>query len=407
MKRTVFLLALLLTVPTITAAQTQTRDRRSSVPESSSTQSAIVRDRVVGLGRAANHVKKPKAVAESKDPAATESSSKANPSSTHPINQDLAEPTWGNTSVIVTSASERIAPKGDSTPPVSRVSDLDVKGVKKPVQQTALIVSAPVAPSAAAAKADSLKSLSRATPPTIAYHVGIGDVLDIRLANLPTRESTLFTVLESGVLEYPLLNGPLTIAGMTTDEIAKLLCNEIKVIETARVSVSVRDYASHAVVISGLVDSPGRKTLRREAMPLFAVLAEALPRSEASVATIVRGGYGQTVSLDDEKAMATLVLPGDVIKISGASSPTTRFVYVGGDVASPGEREFRDGMTLTQALLSAGGISRGSKTSIKVSRRNSGGFLTSNDYNLRWIEEGKSRDPLLEAGDRIEVTRGL
>ena len=406
MKRTVFLLSFLLTVPTIVSAQTQTRDRRSNTPESSGTRPAVVRDRLVGLSSAASHVEEPKAVAESKGPASSGSSSQPNPNSTDPVNKDVTGSTWGN-APVVRSAKARMAPTGDLTPDVSRVSDRDVNGLKKLVQRTALIAPAPVGAFSDEGNEDSLKSSSRATPPTVAYRVGIGDVLDIRLANLPTRESTLFTVLKSGMLEYPLLNEPLTVAGLTTDEIAKLLSNEIKVIKTAQVSVSVRDYASHAVIISGLVDSPGRKTLRREAMPLFAVLAEALPRSEASVATIVRGGKDQTVSLNDVKAMTTLVLPGDVIRISGASGTTTRFIYVGGDVASPGEREFRDGMTLTQALLSAGGIPRGSKTSVRVARRNSGGFLTANLYNLRWIEEGKAQDPLLEAGDRIEVTRGL
>jgi polysaccharide export outer membrane protein len=241
----------------------------------------------------------------------------------------------------------------------------------------------------------------------VAYRVGIGDVLDIRLANLPTRESTLFTVLRNGVLEYPLLNGPLAVAGLTTDEIARLLSNEIKVIKAARVSVSVRDYASHAVVITGLVDSPGRKALRREAMPLYAVLAEALPRPEASVAILVRGGKEQTLALNNEPAMATLVLPGDIIKLSGASTLVTRFIYVGGNVASPGEKEFRSGMTLTQALLSAGGVSRNSRANVKVARRNGSGFLISNEFDLHAIEEGKAQDPLLEAGDRIEVTLGL
>jgi protein involved in polysaccharide export with SLBB domain len=194
---------------------------------------------------------------------------------------------------------------------------------------------------------------------------------------------------------------------MTTDEVAKLLGNEIKVIKTARVSVSVRDYASHTVMVTGLVDSPGRKTMRREAMPLFAVLAEALPRTEASLVTIIRDGNSQTVSLSNEPAMSTLVLPGDVIKISGGNSTGTRFVYVGGDIASRGEKEFRDGMTLTQAILSAGGVSAGSKMSVRVARRKANGFLMTSEYSLQSIKEGKSQDPLVEAGDRIEVTRGM
>lgn len=244
-------------------------------------------------------------------------------------------------------------------------------------------------------------------PATALYQVGIGDVLDIRLANMPTRESTLYTVLKNGLLEYPLLNGPISVAGLSTDEIAQLLSSEIKVIQSARVSVSVRDYASHAVLVTGLVDSPGRKTLRREAMPLYAVLAEALPRAEATTATVTRGGKTDTVPLANEQAMSTLVLPGDIVKVSGDDATAKGFVYVAGDVTSPGEKDYRNGMTLTQALMSAGGVSRVGKTTVKVARRNANGFLTANEFNLRSIEEGKAEDPLLQAGDRIDVTRGL
>jgi protein involved in polysaccharide export with SLBB domain len=402
MKRTVFLFAVVLAIPAFTAAQSQTRERRSSDSEPLTTGSTAVRSRVVGSTRSANHVEKSTAVTESKDK--SESSSGAAPNPSTPVNQISDEPKWGNTPVIVRSAAnERIAPL-ESLPIDKKASaDQNNTSTKKLVQQTALVSEAA---SPAAGNASFPKPLATRGPsPTVVYHVGIGDVLDIRLSNLPTRESTLFTVLKNGSLEYPLLSGPLAVAGMTTDEIAKLLTNEIKVIKTARVSVSVRDYASHTVVITGLVDSPGRKIMRLEAMPLFAVLATALPRPEASLVTLVRNGHSQTISLSNEQAMAILVLPGDVITISGGAA--ARFVYVGGDVASRGEREFREGMTLTQAILSAGGVPRGSKTSVKVARRNSNGFLMSNEYNLQSIQEGKSQDPLLEAGDRIEVTRGM
>ena len=406
MKKTVILFALLLAVPAFTVAQSQTRERRSNDSEPLPTGSTAVRNRVVGSTRAANHVEGSKAVTGSKDKPG--SSSQADPKSTTPVNQISSEPKWGNTAVIIRSApNERIAPLENPTTDQQRVADQDNKAVKKLVQQTALVTEASAA-SPVARGASSPKPLATRGPAqTVVYRVGIGDVLDIRLANLATRESTLFTVLKNGSLEYPLLSGPLSVSGMTTDEIAKLLSNEIKVIKTARVSVAVRDYASHTVVVTGLVDSPGRKTMRREAMPLFAVLAEALPRPEATLATIARDGNNQTVSLSDDQAMSTLVLPGDVIRISGGNSAPTRFVYVGGDVISRGEKEFREGMTLTQAILSAGGVARGSKTSVKVARRNSNGFLMSNEYNLQSIQEGKSQDPLLEAGDRIEVTLAM
>src|SRR6185503_11838967 len=61
------------------------------------------------------------------------------------------------------------------------------------------------------------------------YRVGPGDVLDIQLSNYPSRNSTLFTVLPDGVLEYPLVGNPIVVGGMTTVEIATLLQQRIKI----------------------------------------------------------------------------------------------------------------------------------------------------------------------------------
>ena len=284
----------------------------------------------------------------------------------------------------------------------------DNTGAKKLVQKTAMVTEAQASLQPPRGNPDYPPSSSSRVPsPTSLYRVGIGDVLDIRLANLPTRESTLFTVLKDGGLEYPLLSGPIAVKGLTTDEIARRLSSEIKVIQSARVSVTVRDFASHAVVVTGLVDNPGRKLLRREAMPLYAVLAEAFPRPEAVLATIVHGDKDRNISLNDSQGLSMLILPGDTVRVSGSAGTAKHFIYVGGDVTSSGEKEFRDGMTLTQAVMSAGGISRSGKTSVRVSRRNLDGFLTASEYSLRSIEEGKSQDPLLQAGDRIEVIQSM
>jgi protein involved in polysaccharide export with SLBB domain len=391
MKRISFLFAFLIAVPAFAAAQSQTGSNDSSA----------VRQRVVGPTRVANH-------AEKRNPNPEPINSQTVPDQSRkasaPINQTSAEPKWGNTAVVIRPTPKvRTSSLDNSLSPASKTVGDVQPPVKKLVQQTSL-----PAPKTAtvAGNSSSTKPLVTRAAPTVMYQVGVGDVLDIRLTNMPTRESTLYTVLRSGSLEYPLLNGPLSVAGMTTDEIAMLLSKEIRVIKGARVSVSVRDYASHSVIITGMVDSPGKKTLRREAMPLFAVLAEALPRPEASLATIVRGGNTQSISLSNEQAMSTLILPGDVIKVS-ARDTVVKFVYVGGDVPSRGEKEFRDGMTLTQALLTAGGVTRGSKVGVRVARRDANGFLKSSDYDLESIENGKSQDPLVQAGDRIEVTRGM
>ncbi len=390
MKLRIFHTAVLLIVPTILTAQTPTRDRRSTPAEQpAQTESNSMRDRVVGP-KVSNHSSGQSSPANAKTDAGAPA-------------QNPGQPTWGNTAFIIRPSSvERSAAAkaqtGNQTAEVATQSQT----AKKLVQPTTLM-SAPIKSENANSRT---ASPARPPVPTTTYNVGIGDVLDVRLSNSPTRESTLFTVLKNGTLEYPLLNGPVSVAGLSTDEISRLLSSEIKVIKSPRVTVTVRDFASHAVVIGGLVDSPGRKILRREAMPLFAVLAEALVRPEATAATILRNGKeGDALLLKDDQAMAVLVMPGDVIKISGGPMPAKKFFYVGGEVGAPGEKAFREGMTLTQAILSAGGAAPSGKI-IKVARRNASGFLSTNEYNLRSIEDGKTADPVLEAGDRIEVTRG-
>jgi len=82
----------------------------------------------------------------------------------------------------------------------------------------------------------------------------------------------------------------------------------------------------------------------------------------------------------------------------------SQFVYVGGEVTSPGEKTFRQGITLTQVLLAAGAGPTTIKT-VKVARRSGNGLLSTTEYNVRSIQQGKLPDPLLAAGDRIEVTR--
>lgn len=392
--RRILATAILLVVPTIITAQTPTRERRSSDTEQSArTESNPMRDRVVGP-KSSNHVDAQKARTNSNVESAT-------PARTQ---EQTSSPTWGNTAFIVRPTSVERATQPKTVPTNSSVDASSQKVTPRKLIQPTSLVSGPTKSEA---------SVPRFTPsdrplvPTASYNVGVGDVLDVRLTNVSTRESTLFTVQKNGTLEYPLLNGPISVAGLSTDDISRLLSSEIKVIKSARVTVSVRDYASHAVVVGGLVENPGRKILRREAMPLFAVLAESLVRPEATTATILRNGKeGSALALKDEQAMTTLVLPGDVIKIGGGQV-SKQYLYVGGEVKLPGEKEFRNGMTLTQALLSAGIASSSQKTVIKVARRNAQGYLSTNEYSLRSIEDGKTQDPLLEPGDRIEVTRTM
>lgn len=246
-----------------------------------------------------------------------------------------------------------------------------------------------------------------AVSPASIYRIGIGDVLDIRLLNgQDPRSSTLYSVVAGGVLDYPLLKDPLTVAGMTTDELSAQLVAEFRhrnLYEKPQVRVSVREYASHAVLVSGMVSDPGTKILRREAIPLYVVVAEAQPKPEAGRAVIISHSTGKVtgVDLNDAAGLNTLVMSGDVVTLT-VRPP--EFYYVGGEVGAPGQKDFHSGITLTQGLLASGGATKAAGERVRVLRAGPDGRLSPAEYNLREIENGVVPDPLLQPGDRIEVS---
>lgn len=250
-------------------------------------------------------------------------------------------------------------------------------------------------------------SPAAAVSPASIYRIGIGDVLDIRLLNgQDPRSSTLYSVVAGGVLDYPLLKDPLTVAGMTTDELSAQLVAEFRhrnLYDKPQVRVSVREYASHAVLVSGLVSDPGTKILRREAIPLYVVVAEAQPKPEAGRAVIISHTTGKitNVDLNDAAGLNTLVQSGDVVTLT-VRPP--EFYYVGGEVGAPGQKDFHSGITLTQALLASGGATKTAGERVRVLRAGPDGRLSPTEYNLHEIENGVVPDPQLQPGDRIEVS---
>jgi protein involved in polysaccharide export with SLBB domain len=97
-----------------------------------------------------------------------------------------------------------------------------------------------------------------------------------------------------------------------------------------------------------------------------------------------------------------LVQQGDVINL--VVRPP-EFFYIGGEISSPGKKDFHTGMTLIQALMTSGGPTRFAGPRVKVSRQGSDGRLVSTEYGLKEIEDGIIPDPAVRAGDRIEVSR--
>jgi protein involved in polysaccharide export with SLBB domain len=235
------------------------------------------------------------------------------------------------------------------------------------------------------------------------YRVGVGDVLDIRLPNSSNNRSTLFTVVEDGVIDLPLAGGMVSVAGLTPEEIQKAISAELKrraVEENAKVSVGVRQYLSHSITVNGLVNAPGTRFLRREQVPLYVVLSESQMRNDAGRVTIMRGRVpGPAHDLSDTATLNLTIQAGDVITVT---SKPQEFYYIGGRVSYPGQKVFQPGVTLLQALLASGGTAK-SDNKVELSREGSGGRLVTTQYRIKQIKSGALADPKLQAGDRIEV----
>ncbi len=363
MKKAPYALSSVLAVMLMTASGFAQTDRRQTSQQAANADSTIRTSRVVG-SRSSNHVvntsdvRKPSGLT----PAASALPALDNDTSTTKGVKRSSESTWGNAPII------------------------------KAELNTSLNAS-PVTPEPAL----SPSSLTRI------YRVGVGDVLDIRLLNTPSRESTLFTVLAGGIVEYPLIDEPIKVDGLSAEEIGARLTGKIKVIDHLRVVVSVRDHSSHNVIVTGLVYNPGSKILRQEAVPLYVVLAEAVARPGAAKATITRAGQTIAVDLGDQAATSTLLLNGDLVTVSTA--PPASY-YVSGEINSPGEKMFRAGLTLTQSILASGGITRNASGKVKLSSQGASGTSTAVEYNVKEILEGRKPDPTLKPGDRLEVSRG-
>jgi protein involved in polysaccharide export with SLBB domain len=241
------------------------------------------------------------------------------------------------------------------------------------------------------------------SPLTDIYRVGVGDVLDIRLLNSAANHSTLYSVIDGGLVDFPIVGTPIPVAGLTTKEIQARIASELKrlaVADQSQVAVGVRQYGSHTVVVTGLVGSPGTKFLRREAVPLYVLLAEIQPRLDAARIIIMRSGSApQILDLNDSAALNVIVRPGDVINLTARQQD---FYYIAGDtIGYPGQKAFQPGITLVQAILGAGGQARNGV--VQLSREGTDGHLETTKLRLKDIKSGKIQDPKLLPGDRVEV----
>jgi protein involved in polysaccharide export with SLBB domain len=254
---------------------------------------------------------------------------------------------------------------------------------------------------------DESTSVAAASPTSIAedialttvYRVGPQDVLEIRLNSSQLQQPTVFKVTRSGLLEHPQLAGPLQVTGLTVEEIRAQIETDLKnhaSIENPKALVGVLEYASHSLVVDGLVKNPGTKFLKSEAVPLAVIVAEAQPLPDAGRVAVARNGtHILETDLNHTADTRLLVRPGDVVTLQPRID---EFIYVEGKVKFPGEKTYRFGLTLMQAIIMAGDTTSESSVAEIVRHDDE---ATRTRFDLKAIQEGKAADPPIKPRDRI------
>lgn len=231
------------------------------------------------------------------------------------------------------------------------------------------------------------------------YRLGAGDVVQVSVHD--EKELTRpFEVPDDCTIEVGLI-GSVSACDRTVVDVAKEIQRRLGdgYLVNPQVTVEVAKYGSQVVQVMGEVTKPGERILEGRTTLLDVILAAGDRKGENVVdVELVRGGE---VRLYDIAALPSMepvyVQAGDVIVVK-----RPRFVYVSGGVKKDGPVSYREGLTLTQALTSAGGTSEGGRLSGAKLVRVDGDQL---HINIKRILSGKQADVVLQPEDQL-IVRG-
>ena len=246
-----------------------------------------------------------------------------------------------------------------------------------------------------------------------------GDLVDIRVLNLPELDQSKLRVTDSGEIPLLLL-GPIKIEGLTPGEAGKAIAAayiDRHVLRNAHVSVTLEDssYAFHSATVFGYVagatgsGTNGISIPLPAPKPLLQVLAMAggLSDRASHTVTIQRRDpdikpFKVLIPNDPDAALANdvMVYPGDTVVV-----PRAGIVYVLGNVGTPhGQVMQEDGkITLLQALSQAGSpLPPAGLSKVMIFRKENGQYQQI-PVNVGQMVKGKIPDMQLVAEDVVWV----
>jgi polysaccharide biosynthesis/export protein len=258
------------------------------------------------------------------------------------------------------------------------------------------------------------------------YVLGPGDQVSIWALECDEITGKTFTVDNSGSLSLPLV-GRMQVGGLTVERFEEKLRDSLrKYLYKPEVAVSITDFRSEPVSLTGAVARPGVYQLRGERR-LLDLLTEAGglradagtmgrltrepewgkiplpnattdPATQASIASINL----RSVLNSENSAGNILLKPHDALSV-----PVGDMIYVIGEVAKPGSLAANEHGTLSvlQAISMAGGLSKGAASKDARILRIETGHPEREEIpvNVANLLAGKSKDVVLQPNDILLI----
>jgi polysaccharide export outer membrane protein len=255
-----------------------------------------------------------------------------------------------------------------------------------------------------------LLAVGVASAQTESLRIGPGDRLHVQMYDTPEMDQHPL-VGDDGAAPLLFL-GEVSLAGSTVaeagDRISELLMKK-QIMRHPQVVVTIEQYATQQVSITGEISKPGNYTITTPRRILDVLSMAGGLTGLASRRVVIqhhdinagRTSYfvsnDPTMALDDQ----VMIQPGDTIFV-----PRTGFVYVLGDVARPGGYPIitNSGQeSLMQAIALAGAANKTAVlSSVRLLRKDKADYVEST-INLDKVEKGKAKDIPLVADDVVFV----
>ncbi len=250
------------------------------------------------------------------------------------------------------------------------------------------------------------------------YIIGAGDLLTISVWRHPELDRPV-TVRSNGLITFPPV-GEIMAQGLTPTALGRELTQRLRdyTRETNQVTVTMDQFNSRAIFLTGQVALPGRYSF--EYIPdILQVMSQAggpLPSADLTSVSIIRPTTRgpEVIPVDlgsymrgETSAALPELRPGDTIEfpsIYGGSVAGPGMIYIIGEVNQPGAYASSERMDVLQALAVAGGPTREAALSDVVVIMDAGESQVAANIDLDAVTRHGTASPFyVSAGDRIVV----